>query len=246
MTAIWELVLALAAVLTILFLLNEWISRHIQGIGLLITGHSEGGMVLVWLIFLPGIVLHEVSHWVTAHLLGLHPSRLRVWPERRGRLVRMGYVDFRAGGPLRESLVGLAPFLTGCAVLLGIATQVFGLDEQMSWKGAIQSVLGGLHQADLWLFIYLIFTVSNGMMPSTSDRQAWGSLLLYMLVVTVSLYALDLLPTLPPETLARWLRRAQVLVYALGLAIAIDLPIALGVGIVELALGTFKGQRVIY
>jgi hypothetical protein len=67
-----------------------------------------------------------------------------------------------------------------------------------------------------------------------------------MLVVTVSLYALDLLPTLPPETLARWLRRAQVLVYALGLAIAIDLPIALGVGIVELALGTFKGQRVIY
>lgn len=246
MTAPWELVLALAAVLVVLFLLNDWISRHMQGIGLLITGHPEGGMVLAWLIFWPGIVLHEASHWVVAHLLGLHPSRLRVWPERRGKLVRMGYVDFRAGGPLRDSLVGLAPFLTGCAVLLGVAARVFSFDEQMGWRGAVQSVLGSLHQADLWLLFYLIFTVSNGMMPSASDRQAWSSLLLYMSLVTAGLYALDLLPALSSEVIARLLKGVRALVYALGLAVAVDLPIALGIGLVEWALSALKGQRVVY
>ncbi|MCS7220196.1 MAG: hypothetical protein RML36_03780 [Anaerolineae bacterium] len=246
MTVPWELVLALAAALAALFLLNDWISRHLQGIGLLITGHPEGGMVLAWLIFLPGIVLHEASHWVVAHLLGLRPSRLRVWPERRGKLVRMGYVDFRAGGLLRDSLVGLAPFLTGCAVLLGVAAQVFGFDGQTGWREAIQSVLSGLHQADLWLFIYLIFTVSNGMMPSASDRQAWGSLLLYMLLVAAGLYTLDLLPALSPEVIAHLFKGVQALVYALGLAVAVDLPIALGIGIIEWTLSALKGQRVVY
>ncbi len=242
----WELVLALAAVLVALFFLNDWISRHVQGIGLLITGHPEGGMVLAWLIFLPGIVLHEASHWVVARVLGLRPSRLRVWPERRGKLVRMGYVDFRAGGPLRDSLVGLAPFLTGCAVLLGMATRVFGLDGQTGWRGAAESVLSGFHQADLWLFLYLIFTVSNGMMPSASDRQAWSSLLLYVLMVTAGLYVLDLLPTLSPETITLMIKGVQALVYALSLAVAVDLPIALGIGIIELALSAVKGRRVVY
>ncbi len=246
MTAPWELALALAAALTALFLLNDWISRHLQGIGLLLTGQPEGGMVLAWLIFLPGIILHEVSHWVAAHLLGLRPSRLRVWPERRGTLVRMGYVDLRTGGLLRDSLVGLAPFLTGCAALLGMATQVFGLDGQTGWWEAVQSVLGSLHQADLWLFLYLIFTVSNGMMPSASDRQAWGSLLLYVLLAAVGLYALDLLPALSPQVIAGLLQGVRTLVYALSLAVAVDLPIALGIGIVELALSAFKGQRVVY
>ena len=245
-SAPWEVALALTATLIALFGLNSWIGRHVQGVGLLAIGHSEGSMVLAWLIFLPGVALHEASHWLTARILGLRPSKLRIWPERRGKVVRMGYVDFRAGGTVRESLVGLAPLLSGGTVLLWIAAQVFGLDGQMNWSSAVEAMRQGLGHADIWLYSYLIFAISNGMMPSASDRQAWGSLLLYIVIVTGGLYALDLVPSLSPETMALFLRQAQLLTYALGLAVTVDLAVALGVGGLEWGLSWLRGRRVLY
>jgi hypothetical protein len=246
MTVPWETLAVLAAALIALFYLGDWIGRHTQGIGLLITGHAEGGMVLAWLIFLPGVVLHEASHWIVAHALGLRPSRLRVWPERRGKTVRMGYVDFRAGGPLRDSLVGLAPFVTGCAVLLWTAVQVFGLDGQLGWQEAAQRLWRGVDHPDAWLYAYVTFAISNGMMPSTSDRQAWGTLLLYMVIAAGSLYTLDLLPTVSAEVVAAAIHGVQILTYALALAVIVDLLVALAIGVIEMALGTLKRQRVMY
>ncbi len=242
----WETLAALAAILIALFYLSDWIGRHMQGIGLLITGHAEGGMVLAWLIFLPGVVLHEMSHWIVARVLGLRPSRPRVWPQRRGKTVRMGYVDFRASDPLRDSLVGLAPFITGCGVLLWTATQVFGLGGQTGWQEVVQHLWRGVVHPDVWLYAYVIFAVSNGMMPSTSDRQAWGTLLLYLLIAAGSLYTLDLLPTVSVEVVTAASRSVQILTYALALALIIDLSIALMISVMELTLGTIKRQRVMY
>jgi len=242
----WESLAALAPTLIALFFLNDWIGRHIQGVGLLLTGHSEGSMVLTWLLLLPGVALHEASHWIVARVLGLRPSRLRIWPERRGKMMRMGFVDFRAGGALRDSLVGAAPFVSGCAVLLWIATRVFGLDGQMGWSGALAAIRLNSGHADIWLYTYLIFAISNGMMPSASDRQPWGSLLLYVGAVGVSLYALELLPAVPPDLAATAVRFTQMLTYALALAVAVDVVVALAIGGMELALSALRRQRVRY
>jgi len=242
----WETLATFAVVLVVLSLLSDWIGRHVQGIGLLLTERNTGAMVLAWLIFLPGIALHEASHWAAARVLGLRPSRLRVWPESRGRSVRMGYVDFRSGGTVRDSLVGMAPFITGCAILLGIALQVFGLAGVDGWRAAVRNLWQGMGKPDIWLYVYLIFTVSNGMMPSASDREAWGSLFLYLIIAVGGLYALDLLPSLSQEAMSAIARGVQTLTYALSLAVLIDLPIAIAVGLTELFLGILKGQRVVY
>ncbi len=246
MSAPWQSLAALAITLIALFYLNDWIGRHIQGVGLLLTGHSEGSMVLTWLLLLPGVALHEISHWIVAKALGLRPSRLRIWPERRGKMMRMGFVDFRAGGALRDSLVGVAPFVSGCAVLLWIATRVFGLDGHMGWDGALAAIRRNSSHADIWLYIYLIFAISNGMMPSASDRQPWGSLLLYVGAVGVSLYALELLPAAPPDLAATAIRFAQMLTYALALAVVVDVAVALAIGGMEFALSALQGRRVRY
>ncbi len=246
MSAPWQSLAALAITLIALFYLNDWIGRHIQGVGLLLTGHSEGSMVLTWLLLLPGVALHEISHWIVAKALGLRPSRLRIWPERRGKMMRMGFVDFRAGGALRDSLVGVAPFVSGCAVLLWIATRVFGLDGHMGWDGALAAIRFSSSRADIWLYTYLIFAISNGMMPSASDRQPWGSLLLYVGAVGVSLYALELLPAAPPDLAATAIRFAQMLTYALALAVVVDVVVALAIGGMEFALSALQGRRVRY
>lgn len=246
MPTLWESIAALGLTLIALFFLNDWIGRHIQGVGLLLTGHSEGSMVLTWLLLLPGVALHEVSHWIAAKVLGLRPSRLRLWPERRGKMMRMGFVDFRAGDALRDSLVGVAPFVSGCAVLLWIATRVFGLDGQMGWGGALAAIQRNSSHADIWLYTYLIFAVSNGMMPSASDRQPWGSLLLYVGAVGISLYALELLPAAPPDLAAAAIRFTQMLTYALALAVAVDIAVALVLGGMEFTLSALRGQRVRY
>ncbi|HEY65923.1 MAG TPA: hypothetical protein G4O02_15280 [Caldilineae bacterium] len=242
----WEIVAGLAVTLVALYLLNDWISRHLQGIGLLATGREGGAIALAWLIFLPGIVLHELSHWLVARVLGLRPSRLRVWPERRGRSVRMGYVDFRSGGALRDSLVGLAPFITGCALLLWIATRVFDIEGLDGWREAALALWAGRGYPDAWLYIYLIFAISNGMMPSSSDREAWGTLLLYILLAIGGLYALDLLPALSPRHIALIFQGVQMLTYALGLAVLVDLPMAGVIGLIEWMLERLTGRSVVY
>ncbi len=242
----WETLAAFAIALGILAYLSSWIGRHLQGIGLLLTGHPEGGMVFAWLIFLPGVVLHETSHWIVARLLGLRPSRLQVWPERRGKMMRMGYVDFHSGDPLRDSLVGLAPFLVGCAVLLWIALQVFGLDGSTEWRAAAKQLLQSSNHPDVWLYAYLIFAISNGMMPSASDRQAWSTLAFYLFLIVASLYALGLIPSLSPATIERLSSYLRMLTYALGLAVLVDFLVALGIGLIELTLGALKRQRVVY
>lgn len=243
----WTTLGALCVAVGLLYFLNQWIGKHIQGIGVLMVGHPEAGMVLAWLVFLPGVFLHELSHWLMAWILGLQPGKLRVWPERVGKnMLRMGYVDFRSGDALRDSLVGLAPFLTGSAFLLLLASQLFAGEEIRGLDDLLRFVRRAVEYPDFWLYAYLAFAVANGMMPSASDRQSWGSVLLYAAAISSALYALDLLPALPPafmQSLFSWLK---ALTYAIGLGVLIDLPIALVLLVVEEILSQLTGQRVQY
>ena len=80
---------------------------------------------------------------------------------------------------LRETLIGIAPLLTGIAfvayagiVRLGLA----GLWEEIQNlnRAGLMAGLERMHaQPDFWLWFYLTVTVSSMMLPSASDRRAW-------------------------------------------------------------------------
>lgn len=221
--------LALAVTIFVLAFLSRQISLRIQTIMLHLTHSPDMAMVTVFLLFLPGIVAHELSHWVVAKLLGLKPSRFRVWPQRQGNYIGLGSVSIHSGGIALDSLVGLAPLMTGTLVVAWIGYQVFASNQlltvvtQGQWPRVATVFLQAIGARDGALWAYLVFAVANSMMPSSSDRQPVLPLLLYLAFVALIYFVVGL----PGDVFATLLSRAapffQIVTGALVFTILLDI-----------------------
>jgi hypothetical protein len=65
------------------------------------------------------------------------------------------------------------------------------------------------------------------MWPSESDRQPWAPVLLFVALITGTVYLSGLLPQIPQE-LKRWILTAVThLTFAFALAVSVDIPCVL-------------------
>jgi hypothetical protein len=166
--------------LVALIFLQRILHREIQAFFLILTRNPGVTQVIFALIFFPGVFLHELSHFIMAKLLGVRTGSLSLIPKPmpNGRL-RLGYVETASGGVVRDSLVGLAPLITGCLFVVYAAIKPMhmlplwsvlrGGNFPLFWMGL--GILPTLK--DFWLWFYFTFVVSSTMMPSASDRHAW-------------------------------------------------------------------------
>lgn len=244
--------LAFALLVMLLYWLQRWTSQHVQGIGVLLFDSSTAGMALLWFVLLPGVLLHEISHWLMAKLLDVPTGRLRLTPSVQGKQVVLGSVEVKRTDPVRDSLVGLAPFLAGTLALLAIGYWVFdaaslGLAwERGAWEQLGQVLLAAFRVNDAWLWLYLIVAVSNAMMPSPSDRESWRLVLIYLGLVAGIVLLFGGLPTLPASLTASLTRGLRTLTYAFALALAISLAFALLLALLERLLSGLRGRKVVY
>jgi hypothetical protein len=192
----WDGIGWLLLMLGPLLIFQRALHREIQAVLLLATRRADVSLALFSLIFFPGVLLHEVSHLVTAKLLRVRTGRLSLFPRplADGRL-QLGYVDVASSDIVRDALIGLAPLVTGLLVIGYI-----GLGR-MNLLQAGNSLIGGDLNAfvqqlgelpglpDFWVWFYLAFAVSSTMFPSASDRRAW----LPLLLITALLAGLALL-----------------------------------------------------
>lgn len=187
---VWLLILSVA-----LAVLQKRLHSETQSIFYLLTGRKDIALVLFSLLFFPGVLLHEVSHFVVARLLGIRTGRLSLLPQPLpdGRL-RLGYVETASADIFRDSLIGGAPLLLG-GLFVAYAGMVH-LGIPALWDRFIErgfsilwQMLSGLSgQPDFWLWFYLIFAVSSTMLPSASDRRAWAPVVVGILVAGIVLF----------------------------------------------------------
>jgi hypothetical protein len=245
----WTAVAWLAALLLPLLLLKRWLSRHLQGFGLLLTKDQQTAILLQYLVLFPGIVLHELSHLLAAALVGVRTKGFSLHPTAtRGGNVRLGAVIVRQSDPIRESWIGLAPLLSGCAVILLLARWKFGLQQLSAIRpeALVQSLYSYLRAPDAWLWLYLIFAVSNAMLPSESDRQPWGPLLIFLALTAAVVYATRLVPRVPVAVKEWTLTAVRYLHYAFGLTIGVDALFAALLFVVEKLAERILRRRVEY
>jgi hypothetical protein len=181
-----------------LVILQRSLHRQIQGIFLLSTRRPDLTVVLFALLFLPGVLLHESSHYLMALLLRVRTGAFSLLPRRLqdGRL-QLGYVETAPAGPVREALIGVAPLLAGGLFVAYAGARQMGLTSV--WEAALSSAESGgeafvsalaslPYRPDFWLWFYLTFTVSSTMLPSSSDRRGWLPVaLIAILLLGVSL-----------------------------------------------------------
>lgn len=248
----WRSLLELAVTLVLLLLIERWIHRHLQGAMLLLTGDREIALVLYALPLMPGILLHEISHALMAKLLGVHVGRVSIRPKITEQRVELGFVPVERTDVVRASLIGLAPLLMGSLAILLIGYLIFGVGTMQdtfaeSSREGLVTVLSRMPRApDFWLWAYVIFTVSNTMLPSRSDRRAWTPVLLFLLLTGLLAWMAGAWPTIVERlnhslnAAIRWLTVIYIL------TAAVDLPFVLLIALSERMLGNMKGMRIEY
>lgn len=162
----------------------------------------------LFLLYLPGIALHEGTHWCAAWALRMKPQSLSLWPAKTGQRIQLGSVRMQSAGIWRETLVGLAPLAVGTAVIAAIGTRVLGLQDLilLALRGEPGQIWmrfrDSLAAPDGILWLYFVFATGNGMLPSASDRRSLA-LVMYYLGAGVVLFAL--VDRISAEVSSAWL-----------------------------------------
>ena len=168
-----------------LILLQRLLHREIQAVFLILTRDARLTIGIFQIIFLPGVILHEASHFLMAKLLRVRTGGFSVIPRALpdGRL-QLGYVETAKSDILRDSLIGAAPLIFG-TIFVAFAA-VNRLEMNVLWEtlknGQFNLFWMGVgilpRTQDFWLWFFLVFTVSSTMTPSESDRHAWRELII--------------------------------------------------------------------
>lgn len=249
----WAILFWLIVVFLIMHPLKRWINAHVQGVAFLITGSPRLATWFFWVLFLPGTLLHELSHWLTAVLLGVRTGGFSLWPKVKepGRL-QMGAVQIRGADPLRHSLIGLAPLIFGSGAVLLIGLGWLDLERlgvalaRLDFPQVERALANTLAVPDVWLGLYLLFTISNAMLPSASDREAWRTVLLYLGLALVLALGLGLNPFSSPR-LEQWgLALITHLFSAFAITVAVDIFFVILIFMVETLLEWVLGRQVQY
>ncbi len=233
----------------LLLLLTRWIARHVQGIGYLLTEDGQIAIAIYMILTLPGVLLHELSHALAALLLRVKVRRFSIGIQyKRKDQVALGSVDIARTDPIRASLIGLAPLVTGCATILLIGSLALGLGrfEPFSPRAFWRELPTMYRASDFWLWVYLVFAVGNAMFPSAADRHAWWLALIFIAFVGVILYFAGLLDELSAAA-GGWAQSAMnLLTYAFAVTAIVDVFFGVLLFLIEQSLGLLGFGRIKY
>jgi hypothetical protein len=223
---------------------------------LLLTGNKQWAIVLYAIVLFPGVLLHELSHWITAKVLRVRTGKFSVLPKSTADgSVQLGYVEYYKTskvGPIRESLIGSAPLVTGTAVVILIAFKIFYVPALSTSivSGDFELLTNALvdlfETPDFLIWLYLLFAISNAMMPSSSDRRAWPAFAFIMVVFAIILYLLGLADNFVESLVGPAATVFGYLGLAYSLVIGVDIFFIFFIYVIESLISRIKGVDVVY
>jgi hypothetical protein len=173
-----------------LVFIQRFLHREIQAVLLIITRNPQLTIGLFSFLFFPGVVLHELSHFLMAKLLFVATGSFSLVPQtlKDGRL-QLGYMETQQTDAARDSLIGAAPLFAGGLFVAYAA--IYHLHLLPLWdvlrNGQFDLFWSGItllpQVKDFYVWLYLTFAVSSTMIPSISDRHAWATLVLVIAVL---------------------------------------------------------------
>jgi hypothetical protein len=237
--------IVVCAVFISIWFLGVLLSRHIQGLLLLLTRNQRIATAGYDLVVLPGVVLHELSHAAIALLLGIRVLSINLFQFRGRNDPRQGEVVVAKADPFRMSIVGAAPLFFGVAALLLLVRWIDPPTVGLN-LAALSQLRTLLTDWSSTLGLYLLFAIANTMFPSAADRKAWWTVGIVFFGIAAVLLLLGVRPQLPPRWMTVMVAQANLLTSLLLPVIVLDVVCLVVVLVLELLVGRLRGQRVMY
>ena len=239
----WSLVFWTLVLLVPLLWFVRQVHAGLQELFFLLTDHKAAAIYLFQILLLPGVFLHELSHYLAAKLLGVRVRQVSLQPQVRGEKIQMGAIVMDKPDFIRGLLIGIAPLLLGSVIVVLIGQHVFDVGAVIEAARAsdsrrlIEAIRATFTVTDAWIWLYLIFAVSNAMLPSESDRETlWPMAAFIGLIVAIAAVA-----GWGPELISRLAEPVEtalsLLLVAFGITLFVDV---IFVGVIWLLRGLFS------
>jgi hypothetical protein len=204
----------------LLLFLSKFLTESLSKLFYKVTKSEKLTVYLLFLLFFPGIIIHELSHLFMAGLLFVRTGEMVLFPKIMEDGVRLGSVEVEKTDPFRRAIIGVAPVLFGLALIFGILfyLQALNITNLMIYA---------------FLF-YVIFAVGNTLFSSRKDLEGTIELLVTIALILCALFILNanfwhaFLAFLQKKELANFSKSADIFLVA---PILIDLIIVSIIGV---------------
>lgn len=158
--------------LIVLFFLSHAMTRSLSTFLFRILRNSTLTVGILALLFLPGVIIHELSHAVAARLLFVHVSGMEFIPQAKGDRVKLGSVSITQTDMIRRLLIGIAPLISGIVLIF------------LSFWFYLSHTFPVSPVAKVLILFYLLFEIGNTMYSSQKDLE--GARLLLVIIGCIS------------------------------------------------------------
>lgn len=170
-----------------LFLLSKTLINTLFSFFYTRTKSKKISIYLMSLLFLPGTLIHELSHYIMSLILQVPVGTMELLPKAVENGIKLGSVQIAKTDPIRRMLIGMAPFLFGVSIILG------------TFSYAVQHDLFG-YKLSIIIISYLVFEIGNTMFSSKKDMEGFFELLTTIIFITIIFYLVGVrVPALNPE-----------------------------------------------
>jgi len=147
---------------------------------------------VIAIIFLPGTLIHEIAHYLTALFLFIPVDNINLLPRHEKKKIKLGSVKMKSVDPFRSFIVSVAPFIFGNLIIFFSVSYFI----QIRFNVNIFWIVLGL---------YLLIVIANTMFLSRSDFAGVWKLLLIVAIIFLLLYLCGIRNPLSifPESIAR-------------------------------------------
>jgi hypothetical protein len=235
--------------------LERWLHQHIFKVGWLVTKSFQTTTILYYTFFLPGVFLHEVIYWFAAGILNVHARSSIQWPEAQEIAeLKLSFVELAKNvSPFRLGLITLAPIVAGLAFVWFIATHLLDFSGFFALMGTgnlydISAAVRRLTTApDFWLWVYILFTISNTMITRLNDLRGLRIILIVIGVAIAGLVIIGVGNEVVVTFLAGPAADAlYMLAGTLGIIIFIDLIFVAILGTIEAIIERVSGDSAMF